>query len=97
MTVKMALKHIAIIKEILAPYPNTFFIFGSRAKSTHKKFSDLDLCYKKDIPDLVIAEIADAFDKSDLPFKVDFVAWRRCTPQFQALIKNDLRPVENFR
>ncbi|HLD84424.1 MAG TPA: nucleotidyltransferase domain-containing protein [Coxiellaceae bacterium] len=96
MTVKTPLKYINLIKKILAPYPNTFFVFGSRAKSTHKKFSDLDLCYKKDISDLVIAEIADTFDKSDLPFKVDLVAWHRCTPQFQIQIQNDLVPVEKL-
>ena len=68
--------------------------FGSRVKSTHKEYSDLDLCYQADTPDSVIATLMDDFEQSDLPFKVDIVAWKRCSPEFQQIIASDLVPLE---
>ncbi|MCX7115858.1 MAG: nucleotidyltransferase domain-containing protein [Gammaproteobacteria bacterium] len=89
-------KQLTIIKDILSPYPYSFLAFGSRVKQCHKPYSDLDLCYKTNIPDTTIADIMDKFEQSDLPFKVDIVAWKRCTPQFQALIINDLVPLDTL-
>ena len=43
-----------IIENLLEKYPYTFYAFGSRAKKTSKKFSDLDLCYLEKIPDNII-------------------------------------------
>lgn len=83
-----------IIKKILAPYPHAFFLFGSRVKGTQKKFSDLDICYKADIADAEISHVLAAFDQSDLPFKVDIVAWSRCAPEFQKHIEKDLISVD---
>ena len=78
-----------IIKSILASYPYSFLVFGSRVKGTYKPYSDLDLCYQEAIPDVIIAEIEDKFEKSDLPFKVDLVSWKRCSVEFQKLIKRE--------
>jgi len=83
-------KELAIIKSILSKYPYTFYAFGSRVKNTHKKYSDLDLCYKENIPDSDIAYIREAFDESALPYKVDIVSWQRCEPEFQKHIEMDL-------
>ncbi|EKD77481.1 MAG: hypothetical protein ACD_42C00321G0005 [uncultured bacterium] len=96
MSVPFSREHADIIKTILVRYPYSFFAFGSRVKGIHKTFSDLDLCYKEKIPDSVIATLLDDFEQSDLPFKVDIVAWQRCTPEFQQQIKNDLIPVETL-
>lgn len=82
-----------IILSILAKYPYTFYAFGSRVKGTERPLSDLDLCYKDPIPDHEIAFLREAFDESDLPYKVDIVSWDRCTPDFQKSIINDLRPL----
>lgn len=94
MRLPLSLQHAKIIQEILSSYPYSFFAFGSRIKQSHKEYSDLDLCYQTDIPDSTIAEILEKFEQSDLPFKVDFLAWKRCTPEFRALISNDLVPLE---
>jgi predicted nucleotidyltransferase len=88
--------HAKIIKDILSQYPYPFFVFGSRVKGTHKEFSDLDLCYRVDIPDSVLANLLNDFEQSDLPFKVDIIAWNRCSPEFQKHIENDLMPVEKL-
>lgn len=83
-------RHLKMITDILAPYPYTFYVFGSRAKGTARRLSDLDLCYFDTIPLLVLAEIQEKCTESNLPFTVDFINWHRCKPQFQELIKNDL-------
>lgn len=85
-----------IIKTILSKHPNIFFAFGSRVKGTHKQFSDLDLCYKQAILDVDISNLLDAFEQSNLPFKVDVVSWDRCSSEFQRHIENDLILVEKL-
>lgn len=85
-----------IIKHILSRYPYSFLAFGSRVKGTHKEYSDLDLCYQAEIPDSVIAELLDEFEQSDLPFKIDIVAWKRCSSEFQQIITEDLVPIETI-
>lgn len=89
-------KHLTILKTIFSDYPGLFFAFGSRAKRTHKAFSDLDLCYKTDISDIKIADLQEKLEQSDLPFKVDIVSWKRCSPAFQKQIERDLMPLENL-
>jgi predicted nucleotidyltransferase len=89
-------KHAKIIQDILSRHPYAFFAFGSRVKGTHKEFSDLDLCYKENISDSVIATLQHEFEQSDLPFKVDIVAWNRCAPEFQQHIADDLISVEKL-
>jgi uncharacterized protein len=41
-------------------------------KGSSKKYSDLDLCYY-DVPDLVIGDIREELENSDLPFMVELV------------------------
>ncbi len=88
--IHLELRHFEIIKNILAKYPYTFYVFGSRAKGTHKRLSDLDLCYFDEIPNLVISDLEEQFEESDLPFTIDLVNWHHCKPNFQELIKKDL-------
>ena len=85
-----------IIKDILQAYPYTFYVFGSRLKGTAKKFSDLDLCYKDLISDETIGNLREQFEESDLPFKVDFLSWQRCLPEFQILIAPELVDIKTF-
>lgn len=82
-------RHWDIIKQILSKYPYQFYVFGSRVKNSAKKFSDLDLCYKEPISDAIISKIEGELEDSDLPFKVDFVDWNRCSPEFQKKIEKE--------
>lgn len=82
--------HRAIIEAILKSYPYTFYLFGSRATGTARRFSDIDLLYKDNIPSLVISNLREAFEESNLPFFVDIINWNACTPDFQAKIEKDL-------
>lgn len=86
--------HAAIVHEIIArhlPAGVSVRVFGSRAKWTAKTFSDLDLALKgkEKLPYKVMVELADAFEESDLPFRVDVVDWHTVTPSFQAVIDRD--------
>ena len=82
-----------ILQKILSKYPYQFYAYGSRAKGTARKFSDLDLCYQEFIPDFLVYQIEEEFKESDLPFRVELISWKRMKPSFQALIKGDLTKV----
>jgi uncharacterized protein len=83
-------KDFQLLKKILAKYPYRFYAYGSRAKGTARKFSDLDLCYQEDIPPEVIYQIKEELEESDLPFFVELVNWKQMRPEFQKLIREDL-------
>jgi hypothetical protein len=78
------------LQKILSKHPYKFYAYGSRAKGTARKFSDLDLCYQQETPAPTIAEIRWEFTESNLPFLVELVAWKHMRPAFQQLIKKDL-------
>ena len=87
-------KHFKIVKDILGPISGATYVFGSRAKSTAKPFSDLDLCLKANLGKTEIRKLQDAFEESDLPFKVDVVIWSELTDGFKKNIESDLTKFE---
>ncbi|OFZ82506.1 MAG: hypothetical protein A2583_11215 [Bdellovibrionales bacterium RIFOXYD1_FULL_53_11] len=73
--------HIKTIADILDAHlgqgrNGTVFLFGSRARGDHEKFSDIDLLLDiQPAPDSrIMCLIREAFDESALPFKIDIVA-----------------------
>jgi len=87
-------RHLEIINSILSKYPYTFYAYGSRVKGKAKKYSDLDLCYREEIPWNVLSHIQEDLEESNLPFKVDLVFWELMGSEFQELIKDDLVPIK---
>lgn len=88
-------RHYKIIAQILTPYKEyAFHAFGSRSRGDQKRFSDLDLCTLNPIPRMVIGDIKEAFENSNLPYKVDIIDWNRCSEEFRNLIKKDLVPLD---
>lgn len=83
-------KDLAIVQGILKKYPYQFYAYGSRVKGTEKKLSDLDLCYKEDIPANIVSHIREDFENSDLPFTVDLTAWKHFSDSFKQRIEKDL-------
>lgn len=82
---------LAIVREILHRHlPNgvAVFVFGSRAGRTPKRFSDLDLCLEGSgpLPLATMARLAEDFDESLLPWKVDLVDRASVSPQFGRII-----------
>jgi len=68
--------------------------FGSRFTGRAKRFSDLDLAILGDdpVPSSVLAALAalaDEFDESTLPFKVDLVDWATTAESFRNVIRRD--------
>jgi len=66
-------------------------VFGSRIHGTAKPRSDLDLAIKpKSALDWkLLAEIKEAFQESDLPFRVDILDWNDITPAFRKAIETN--------
>ena len=62
-----------ILKQILSKRPYQFYAYGSRIKGNARQFSDLDLCYREEIPNEVIYRIQEELEESDLPFVVELV------------------------
>lgn len=83
-----------ILTQILSKYPYQFYAYGSRVKNQAKKYSDLDICFYGEIPWNILSHIQEDLEESDLPFKVDLVAWEWMGPEFQELIKPDLTPIK---
>lgn len=83
-----------IIQEILASYKEEydFFYYGSRVKGNFEKASDLDILIKgeKEMPYDKKELIEFLFDRSDLPFIVNFADYNRIDEKFYKLIEKDL-------
>ena len=82
---------------LLATLPSSakVWVFGSRAKGTARRGSDLDLAIDTGRP-LTRAEtdaLADAFHDSDLSYRVDVVDLHTVEPRFRAIIERDRVPL----
>jgi len=86
-------KHLKIVKDILLKNNISAYVFGSRAKGTAKALSDLDLCIKDDSAKSEIRRLQDAFEESNLPFKVDIILWSEISENFQKHIQDDLKEI----
>lgn len=77
-TLALDAAELAEVRAILArhlPAGITAWVFGSRAGGRPKPWSDLDLALDggAPLPLPLLAELAEAFDESPLPWKVDLV------------------------
>lgn len=86
-------RHEEIVHQILSKYPYQFYVFGSRAKGNTRSRSDLDLCFKDQIPLSVQSHIEEDFEESDFPFLVDLVDWNMIDEGFKKHIEKDLVPI----
>jgi predicted nucleotidyltransferase len=64
-------------------------VFGSRYKGTAKDYSDLDLAVIGDgkLERKLIYELKEAFEESDLPFRVDVLDFNRISKEFRVVIE----------
>ena len=69
----------------------TVWAFGSRATGRLRPTSDLDLALegRGPIGSAMLADLAEAFDASDLPWKVDLIDWATTSDTFRALIERE--------
>ncbi len=84
---------IQLVREILRKHvpKRRVVAFGSRVTGRAKPFSDLDLAILGDSPIVarVLAALAEDFDESSLPFRVDVVDWATTAPSFREIISRD--------
>ncbi len=68
------------------------YVFGSRAKNTARKYSDLDLLIKANEPIdyLLLSQLEEAFSESDLPYKTDIIDWSAVNEDFRQHITPQL-------
>ena len=85
--------HWQIVRDILRRHVpgHEVWAFGSRAKHTAKRYSDLDLAVIGDapLPSAITAGLACDFSDSDLPWKVDVVDWATTSEAFRQIIARE--------
>ena len=82
-----------IIFKFLDPKKYRVFIFGSRATGKAKKYSDYDIGIwgKRPVPLKIIGLIEEAFEESDLPYRVDIVDFSLVSPEFKKLALSKIK------
>ncbi len=95
-SIQLESKQYKIIKNILSDLDVNVFVFGSRIKGSARKLSDLDLCLMDLYSKQTVRKLQDAFEESDLPFKVDVVVWSELTDSFKKQIEKDLVSFEEL-
>ncbi|KAB2951968.1 nucleotidyltransferase domain-containing protein [Heliorestis acidaminivorans] len=88
--IKLSEEELRTVKNILKTYASNLeiLVFGSRVTGKTHEHSDLDIALKgKDKLDLLLlANLKDDFQDSDLSFRVDIVDYHRISPEFQKVI-----------
>jgi type I restriction enzyme S subunit len=86
-------QELRIVQDILRKHvpDKQVWAFGSRAKGTAWRYSDLDLAIITDAPLSwkVRGDMAEDFSESDLPFRVDILDWATTRENFRELIEKD--------
>ncbi len=81
--------HLQLVREILDRIvpDRDVWAFGSRVNGTARPYSDLDLVILGDELDPgTAADLREAFQNSDLPWKVDVVEWSMTSAPFREII-----------
>lgn len=68
----------------------TAWIYGSRTKGTARPWSDLDMVvFTTPEKQMAVSDLRDAFDESDLPFRVDLFSWNDIPASFKTNIRDN--------
>lgn len=85
-------RHLETIRRILSELVPEYEVraFGSRVAGRAKPYSDLDLVVVGDhpLPFDRLCRLREAFEESDLPFRVDALDWHRVSEEFRTIIMN---------
>ena len=74
-----------ILDLLISHLPDTkVWVYGSRAKGKASPQSDLDMVvFAAPEQRLQVSNLREAFEESNLPFRVDLFVWDEMPPQFQ--------------
>ncbi len=85
-------RHLAEVRSLLERHlPGVeAWAYGSRVKGTARPWSDLDLVVFAE-PDRqkAVTELREAFEESDLPFRVDLFVWDEIPDSFRENIRKE--------
>ena len=91
-------KHFETVQHILAKYVPGCEVraFGSRVKWTAKDYSDLDLAVvgRKPLTLRQTGQLAEAFEESNLPIRVDVLDWHRISEEFKKIITEEYEVIQ---
>jgi predicted nucleotidyltransferase len=102
MPVTIRPRDLEIVKAILnstlkpeKPMHDSVFVFGSRASGTTKRAADLDLAIDLGRPmtPSEASTLAEEFEESDLPYRVDVVDLHDVSAEFKTIIENQKIPL----
>ena len=84
-------EHLTTVKQILTEYfPECEVrVFGSRVTGTAKSYSDLDLAIvgQSALDGDRFRHLKEAFEESNLPFRVDVLDWHQISESFNKVIE----------
>jgi uncharacterized protein len=90
--------HLERVRKILAEHVPQCEVraFGSRVNRRTKNYSDLDLAVVAPhrLPDDTLRHLREAFEESDLPFRVDLLDWHGLSPAFQKVIEKEYEVIQ---
>ena len=90
--------HLEKVRTILAQHVPQCEVraFGSRVGRAAKNYSDLDLAVVASgkLDDDTLRHLKEAFEESDLPFRVDVLDWHDISPEFQQVIEMEYEVVQ---
>lgn len=72
-------RHLNLIRDLIrefAPDVESVSLFGSRATNSHKNYSDIDMVLYGDIKEDTVDRLWTCFNESNLPYKVDLIAYQ---------------------
>lgn len=91
-------KDLQIVNGILKEYlpGHEVRAFGSRVNGTSKSYSDLDLVVisNQKIDLKVMFRVEEAFEESELPFRVDLLDWNSISESFQKIIEQKYEVIQ---
>ena len=82
-------KIISIIKALMPTAK--IYLFGSRARGTARKWSDIDIALDVGhaVPLTAIDELISMFQATNIPYKIEIVDFHQVNPDMQNAIKNE--------
>ncbi len=89
-TLRLNEEHGALVRELISDHlPGVeVWAYGSRVTGTARPWSDLDLVvFAQPEQQRAVAELREAFEESDLPFRVDLFVWGDIPESFRDNIR----------
>lgn len=90
------LDSVQVILRAHLPKGTLAWAFGSRVTWTAKPFSDLDLAVEgaAPLPLRIMGDLQEAFENSDLPWRVDVIDLKSVSPEFRAIVERQRVPAD---